>query len=269
MEHRIQFDQQIFREECNAQWIGNPFIFFEDIGSTNQYLKQQLAHLGTLSSGTLALTDYQSAGRGRLGRQWIAPPRTALLVSVALRPSFSPVWLSMIVGLAAVEALAQPTAQLKWPNDVMIVGQDGIWRKIAGILVELQTDGNGQVTAILGMGLNVNIEATDLPASATPATSVLVERGVAVSRERLLARWVERLEWWVDSAELGNSPQPAWNKNLITLNQPVTVRGGLTINGIAEGTDEWGRLLVRDSDGNLHACAAGDVTLRRASVRGS
>lgn len=262
MEHRKPFDKRIFHDECDAQWIGNTFIFFDDIGSTNQYLKQQITHLSTLPSGTLALTDYQSAGRGRLGRQWIAPPRTALLVSVVLRPRFSPAWIPMIAGLAALEAVAQSRVQLKWPNDVMIVGQDGVWRKIAGILAELQTDANGVLTAVLGMGLNVNIEAADLPEAATPATSLLAELGVMTGREQLLARWVERLEWWFHSAELGNSPQPIWNKNLITLNQPVTVSGTPTVNGIAETTDEWGRLLVRDADGQLHACAAGDVTLR-------
>ena len=263
IEQPPQFDLKHFRSALKTDVLGRVLHYFETIGSTNTHLKEMLSqNSAEIPHGTIALTDFQSTGRGRLGRQWSAPPRTALLVSLLIRPQFSPAWLPMIAGLAAVGTLESTTASLKWPNDVMLADQDGQWRKVAGILVELQTDPDGSITAIVGMGLNVNLAADQLPPAATPATSLRVALGEPVSRELLLARWLKRLEDWLISAENGHSPQPAWNKCLITLNQPVTVRGALTIDGIAESTDEWGRLLVRDAAGRLHACAAGDVTLR-------
>ncbi|MGB1250842.1 MAG: biotin--[acetyl-CoA-carboxylase] ligase [Candidatus Promineifilaceae bacterium] len=262
MKHTKPFDTDVFHQVRKSKWVGKPLIFFEQLGSTNAYLKEQAANSAEISPGTLVFTDFQSSGRGRRGRQWLAPPKTALLTSVLLHPVFTPTWLPMIAGLAATDALNQVNSQLKWPNDIMIAGADNKWRKAGGILVEVQTAPNGKLIAVVGMGLNINIRPEALPEAVTPATSLLAELGYTVSRERLLARLVENLEKWVDLATLGQSPQPAWNERLITLNQPVSVGGNVAIQGIAESTDDWGRLLVRDAQGVLHTCAAGDVTLR-------
>jgi biotin-(acetyl-CoA carboxylase) ligase len=89
--------------------------------------------------------------------------------------------------------------------------------------------------------------------------------GREIAREPLLADWLLALEAGVESAEKQRAPHLQWQKQLITLNQLVTVSGSSTqIAGIAEATDEWGRLLVRDQNGDLHKVAAGDVTLRDA-----
>src|SRR5690606_20705774 len=117
--------------------------------------------------------------------------------------------------------------------------------------------------AIAGIGLNVNVEQGELPDAPTPATSLLVAGGLPVARLPLLSALLLRLEEAFEVTEVGRSPQPAWDELLVTRGKPVRVRGDeVELEGIARGTDEWGRLLVQDATGAIHAVAAGDVTLR-------
>ncbi|MGZ4381454.1 MAG: biotin--[acetyl-CoA-carboxylase] ligase [Gaiellaceae bacterium] len=140
--------------------------------------------------GAVAVTDFQTAGRGRLGRVWTTPPGAALLCSVLLRPPAGSriAQLSLVGGLAAaqtVEAALGRAAQLKWPNDVLV---DGL--KVAGVLAEAR-DG----VVVVGVGLNVNQTAADLPAEARlPAASLRSLDGVERDRDALLADLLERLE---------------------------------------------------------------------------
>jgi BirA family biotin operon repressor/biotin-[acetyl-CoA-carboxylase] ligase len=155
-------------------------------------------------------------------------------------------------------------ARLKWPNDVLIE-HDGQWRKVCGLLLDATLDGERLATAIVGIGLNVNVPAGDLAAFATPATSLLAAGGRPVARRPLLAALLARLEHAYDAADAGQSPAAAWSARLQTLGQAVTVSAAgsaVPLAGVAEGVDEWGRLLVRDAAGRRHTIAAGDVTLR-------
>ncbi len=145
--------------------------------------------------GAVAVADFQTAGRGRLGRVWTAPPGTALLCSILLRPPAGSriAQLSLVGGLAAaqaVEAVLGRPAQLKWPNDVLV---DGL--KVAGVLAEAH-DG----IVVVGVGLNVNQTAAELPADARiPAASLRSLDGVERDRDVLLAGLLERLETAYDS----------------------------------------------------------------------
>jgi BirA family biotin operon repressor/biotin-[acetyl-CoA-carboxylase] ligase len=141
--------------------------------------------------GAVAAADEQTAGRGRLGRDWVAPPRSSVLASVALRPDVpTPVLpeLSLVAGRACARALAEVAAvvpEVKWPNDVLVGG-----RKVAGILAEAR---EGRV--VLGIGINVLQTADDLPQRVQhPATSLLVETGRRVARAELLASLLDHLE---------------------------------------------------------------------------
>lgn len=242
--------------------------FLRRVDSTNTVLRR-LCNEGA-PAGTIVLADYQSVGQGRHGRSWHTPPGTALLMSVLLRPNLVPErapWMTMIAGLAltdAVRSICGLTSALKWPNDVMLRGADGVWRKCAGILQDGTIEDGVLSSVIVGMGLNVNVPAENLvfPDAPHSATSLLVECGRTTDRLALLADILDRLAEWLDRTDAGESPQPAWNQRLITLGRSVTVRGGVTVDGLAESTDEWGRLIVKDKDGRRHAVAAGDVTLR-------
>ncbi len=152
--------------------------WFECIDSTNRYLLQ-CASAGA-SEGVVAVADEQTAGRGRLGRSWVAPPGSALLVSVLLRPVLPLDRMHLVTlaaGLAAldaIDALTSMRAGLKWPNDVVVDD-----RKLAGILAE--ADGGGAV--VVGMGCNVQ------PA-ALPAELRDIAMAVTVERTRLLVEWL-------------------------------------------------------------------------------
>jgi BirA family biotin operon repressor/biotin-[acetyl-CoA-carboxylase] ligase len=165
--------------------LGRPYRFVERTASTQRLLGPDDPE------GAVAVTDEQTEGRGRLGRQWLAPAGTSLLVSVLLRPDVEPARLpelSLVAGQACAEAIAEVAGletEVKFPNDVLVRG-----RKVAGILAEAS---EGRV--ILGIGVNVTQEAGGLPADArTPATSLLLETGREIDRAQLLVALLDHLE---------------------------------------------------------------------------
>jgi BirA family biotin operon repressor/biotin-[acetyl-CoA-carboxylase] ligase len=141
--------------------------------------------------GAVVAAGEQTAGRGRLGRSWVAPAGTSLLCSVQLRPTVTPDRFPELTGVVAragaeaIEAVAGVGTELKFPNDVLVGG-----RKVAGILAEAR---EGRIVA--GIGVNVNIAEADLPSGLeTSATSLLVETGREIDRAELLVELLERLE---------------------------------------------------------------------------
>ncbi len=268
-----------------THWLGQRCIFLEEVGSTNDWLKQTLqAEVGSrLPQGTAVITDFQSQGRGRLNRRWDAPAGTSLLLSLLFYPKWpseQSSWLTMAASLAVAEAIAAQTgvtARIKWPNDVVIavraewhkVG----WHKVSGILLDGEWDEHGRCQhIILGMGVNVNIPSDQLPQGVTPPTSLLAATGQNVSRLNLLADILLRLERLYEAADHGRSPQPDWHNLLITIGQPIQVTNtssGKRIEGTAVATNQWGHLLVRDKAGRVHTILAGNVTLRRENFDNS
>ena len=165
--------------------FGRPYEYVASTPSTQLLLPTEAPE------GALVATGEQTAGRGRLGRRWLAPAGTSLLCSLQLRPAIASERLPELTGvasLACAEAIAALTGvepKLKFPNDVL-VGD----RKLAGILAEAR---DGRV--VLGIGVNVNVPAEELPQEVDrPATSVLVETGRELDRAELLAELLERLE---------------------------------------------------------------------------
>ncbi len=256
-----------------THWIGRRYEYYAAVGSTNDLLKSRIADglAENSAAGTVVLTDFQSQGRGRLQRRWQAPPETSLLLSILFRPNWESdrmAWLTMLAGLAVVDAVRSVTGlavALKWPNDVVWV-RDGAWHKLCGLLLESNIGGDGRrETAVLGIGLNVNIPASQMPQGDTPPTSLLIATGKPVSRLLLLTELLQHLENRYEHASQGESPRAAWNKKLVTIGQQVQVRmvaNQEALYGTAEDTDEFGRLLVRDGNGRFHPVSAGDVTLR-------
>jgi BirA family transcriptional regulator, biotin operon repressor / biotin---[acetyl-CoA-carboxylase] ligase len=141
--------------------------------------------------GAVVVADEQTAGRGRLGRRWLAPAGTSLLCSIQLRPQVNPQLLPELTGIAAraaAEAIEDITGlgvEIKEPNDLLIGG-----RKVGGVLAEARED-----RVVLGIGINVNIAEAHLPSDVdVPATSLLVESGRETDRANLLVELLDRLE---------------------------------------------------------------------------
>jgi len=219
--------------------------------------------------GTLVIADEQTAGRGRLRRRWVAPPNTCLLMSLVFRPALAPAQflrLTMLCSLAAVEAIEAETGLvvgIKWPNDLVVPPlPTPHYRKLAGILTETAIAGDEILFAIVGMGINVNLDPAALGPVATPATSLLAELNRPVDRATLLAAILQRIETRYPQIT-GEQIHADWTRRLTTLGRRVTVTTvGEQIHGVAEGGAPDGALLLRDLAGSLHTITAGDVTLR-------
>lgn len=229
-------------------------------GSTNADLARA-ARAGAAEFTVLA-ADEQRSGRGRLDRQWTAPPGSALLFSALLRPgpAAPPArwgWLPLLAGVAVVTAVRRDTglsAALKWPNDVLLDG-----RKVAGVLAEVVPEAPGAV--VVGVGLNVDVEPAELP---VPTATSLTAAGVTVERERLLAAvLVELGERYTAWRAAGGDPQgvrAAYREVCATLGAAVqvTLPGQRVLRGVAVDVDAEGRLVV-DAAGGPVAVAAGEV----------
>lgn len=170
--------------------FGRPYLYFERCESTQRELPSDAPE------GAIAVAEEQTAGRGRLGRSWHAPPRTSILVSVNLRPAVATPrlpQLSLVAGVAVAEAIAAETGlhpEVRFPNDLLIRG-----RKVAGILAEAR-----DARVVLGIGINVNLAEDELPTEVdTPATSLSVESGASVDRAALLTGLLEQLEAHYDA----------------------------------------------------------------------
>lgn len=235
--------------------IGTPRVHHRVTDSTNERAKQ-LALAGA-PHGTLVTAEEQTAGRGRQGRQWVAPPGKALLMSVVLRElGAAQAHLPLAAALAACEAseLSVPHIHctIKWPNDVWLDG-----RKLAGILVEGRPQ---EGWAVLGIGLNVATTADEFPAELREnATSLAVaaqEEGPPAI-ERVLANLLATLD-----TRLGDNPDTivaSWRERDALSGRTVRWNGG---EGTAAGIDESGALIVATPSGRV-TLDAGEVHLLR------
>ena len=241
------------------------------VGSTNDVAKQ----LGAQGApeATLVIADEQTAGRGRLGRAWWSPPGTAIAMSLLLRPTFPPLRahrLTMLAGLAAAEAVGQVTGlaiALKWPNDI-VIDKSTIPNtpypilKLGGILSEAAIAGEAFEFAVVGLGLNINVDfrgREDLP----EATSLMMEMGHEVDRLAILRALVERFAARYAVIDRDEQLHADWSARLTMLGRQVVAhRGDESFAGLAESVDESGALLIRGDDSTLRRMDAVDVTLR-------
>lgn len=241
--------------------------YLPETGSTNTDLLALAVKSPELwTDFSVLLTDNQTAGRGRLDRQWVAQPGAALAVSVLLRPtefgieSFG--WLPLLAGLAMQRAVASlvedAEVSLKWPNDVLVAGE-----KISGLLAEVLPDGKG---VVIGAGLNLTQTKAELPIE--NATSLKLHRVTGFELDDVLVRYLasfKRLyEEFSDAkgdAEVSGLHEAILNASS-TIGSKVLVMlpDGSDFSGTAAGLDNDGRLLVALSDPvEIRAVAAGDI----------
>jgi BirA family biotin operon repressor/biotin-[acetyl-CoA-carboxylase] ligase len=230
----------------------------EEVGSTNAELAAAAA--ADAPEGTVLVAEHQAAGRGRLDRTWISPPRAGLTVSVLLRPDVPAArrgWLALLTGVALAEAVREVTGvlpSLKWPNDLLAA--DG--RKLAGILAE--TSGTA---VVVGAGLNVSTTAAELPEGGTSLERVLgssVDRAPVLlaflrALERRYRRWTEVLGDPVSSGLAQD--YLSWSSTVGTT-VAVSLPDGSTLEGVAQAVDWDGRLVVAGPEGTVEL-ASGDV----------
>lgn len=265
----LEYTQGTLRSCLHTRILGHPIELHEQVGSTNDLAKQAGRH--GEPEGLVIVAEEQVAGRGRLGRVWTAPPGCCILCSVLLRPRFPPrqaFYLTIATSLAiyrTIKALIEPDnlgtlhkVGIKWPNDVLING-----RKVSGILCETEFGGEGWSFAVLGFGINVNLEPEQFGKLQATATSLSAELGQKVDRATLLCRVLDELEELYLSLqkEQFRSIYDQWINALETVGKRVSVRDGKSmIEGEALRVDPDGALVVRVDHGGEKRILAGDVT---------
>jgi len=242
-----------------TRFIGQRVVYYPSLTSTMEVAKQE-AQRGA-AEGTIVLADEQTAGRGRMKRAWLSP-RGSIALSVILYPALanlpSLIMLSSLAVVGSIEAVTGLESQIKWPNDVLING-----RKVCGILIESDVQGNTVNYSIIGIGLNVNLGVADFPEILPIATSLSDELGRDVSRLQVIRYLLVEIERLYLALSAGGSVYEEWRDNLVTLGKRVRVTGGeVTQEGVAESVTPDGSLLLRGPDGSLSKIVAGDVTLR-------
>lgn len=257
-------------EQLRRSAVDSPELSFfsridvvESTGSTNADLIARAADPD--ADHVVLLAETQVQGRGRHARTWVSPPRAQLAMSVLVRlPGIGPAslaWLALLTGVAVVDALrttAGVAAELKWPNDVLIDG-----RKVAGILAEVAPSAGGAPAVVVGLGLNVSLTEEELPVphatSLTIAGARQTDRTVLV--RSLLTEFARRFTAWRDADWATDELAAAYRERCATIGTEVRAElpGGRQLTGIAEGVDDYGRLLIGGE-----AVSAGDVTHLRA-----
>jgi BirA family biotin operon repressor/biotin-[acetyl-CoA-carboxylase] ligase len=232
-----------------------------ELGSTNA------AAAALAQPWRVVVADHQSAGRGRLGRSWEAPPGTSIAVSVLVpAPSHGIGWVPLLTGLAVERAVAEVAglhAGLKWPNDVLV--EEDAWRKVCGVLCEVHPLG-----VVVGFGVNVYQQRDELPVE--NATSLALCGAQDVRREDLISACLRHLAGLhgdlMAGGEALEAARAAYRSACRTIGMVVDVNTGTEVHRVpATGVDDEGRLVVHGESGE-YAVAAGDVVhVREAGPR--
>nr|WP_122012311.1 biotin--[acetyl-CoA-carboxylase] ligase [Maliibacterium massiliense] len=250
----------------HTQTIGQNIDYKQEMANTNARAKK-LAEQGA-PAGTVVLTEQQTQGRGRLGRTWFSPAGSGVWMSVLLRPEMNAgdaMKITMLTGLAvarAIETVSGIRAGIKWPNDI-VIGQ----KKVCGILTEMNANVDGVEWVVVGIGVNVNMRAEDMPEELRKtATSLYMERGLETSRLEMVRNICYEMELLLDEYQRTGDFVPILNdyrSYSVTLGQTVRVTGaeGAFIGTAAEFDDE-GVLLVQLEDGTVKRVLSGDVSVR-------
>ena len=256
------YNETTIADQIHTKWAGKTVHFARETDSTNLWIKR-LAKEGA-PEGTLALAEFQSAGRGRLGRSWEVPEGTSVMMSILLRPKFEPQYapmLTLVMGMAVAKAVKKFgfDVSIKWPNDVVVSH-----KKICGILTEMGVRDGKIDYAVIGVGINVNIR--EFPEEmADKATSLYLESGREFDRSQIPGLVMEAFEKYYEkfaaTCDLSGLKEE-YESILANYDQPVRVLAKEPYEGVARGITDGGELLVEKTDGTIVAVSAGEVSVR-------
>ena len=246
--------------------VGRDIRVLQETTSTND-VADKLARDG-VREGVVVFAESQSKGRGRLGRKWLSPAKKGLWFSVLLRPNLRPqavTQLTIASATALCRAIGNQTSlrpEIKWPNDILILG-----KKVAGILTELSAELDRVKSVVLGIGVDVNVNAGEFPPEIRKvATSLKIETNRTVERAELAVEILRELDFDYAQIRAGKFESVAdeWAERCTTLGKHVTIRmGERAFKGRAESLDPDGALLLRTQHGHLERISGGDVTVER------
>jgi BirA family transcriptional regulator, biotin operon repressor / biotin---[acetyl-CoA-carboxylase] ligase len=239
-------------------------IVLDSVESTNN-LAMSLVTKGEIAPWALLVADHQTRGKGRLGRIWESPAGTNIYMSLIIRPELEPrdttmlTVLAAVAGAAALQRSCSISVSIKWPNDLVISN-----KKLGGILTEVRADPDRVALAVIGIGINVNIDKRGLPEIIRDiATSVSIETGKNHSRNEIIIQLLREFELWYSILKKeGKEPLlGAWRRNSSTLGRKVNVvMQDVSWSGVAEDIDHNGMLILKLRSGERKTISSGDIS---------
>ncbi len=250
------------QRHLETAFVGREIVYEDTVGSTNA-IAFNLALAGC-NEGVCVIAEAQEAGRGRRRRAWLSPHGKNIYVSCVLRPALSPSEVSpltFISCLAVFDALKEaglaPT--LKWPNDVLVNG-----RKVCGTLAELSVEPDVVRFAVIGIGLNVNMEESDMDEKIRgKATSLFLETRNCFERARVCGMLLNGLENYYEALKRQGADAICrlWEERANIRGIPMEiVQMDKVYRGVSEGIGRDGALLLREENGRVTKVIAGDVS---------
>lgn len=260
--YQLATPMELLSKEHLSQHLSTPFELIPIIDSTNQYL---LDRQHNLESGAVCVSEYQSKGRGRRGRQWVSPFGSNLYLSMYWKLEAgmaAAMGLSLVIGVAIVEALEQlgiDGVKLKWPNDLYFND-----KKLAGILVEMSGQAGGAANLVMGMGMNLNM-SEQVEGIDQPWTSLNDVANQPFSRNDLVIAFIHAWQSALEDYEMCglHGFVERWNRHDNFLNREVRlVMGNRDIQGVVRGIDATGAVLL-ETEAGIQPFIGGEISLRK------
>lgn len=250
----------------HTRFVGRNVIYLDTVDSTNTYAKR--AAEGSFKEGTVVIADEQTAGRGRLGRNWVSTKGKGIWMSLMLKPDILPAdapKLTIVAAYAVARALencCRLEAKIKWPNDIVAGG-----KKLCGILTEMSAEADDINYVIIGIGINANLELDDFgPEVSGIATSVRIESGRTISRKALVASVLDEFEkaYGIFSRDgsIGFLLDEYKEKSAVLGKDIRVISKKEEIIGLAVDISMEGHLVVRLADGTSREIMSGEVSVR-------
>ncbi|SET81103.1 BirA family transcriptional regulator, biotin operon repressor / biotin-[acetyl-CoA-carboxylase] ligase [Natronincola peptidivorans] len=254
---------EALKNDLSTKEIGSRIIYFDTIDSTNNYSKRIAKDT---PHGTIIISEEQSGGRGRLGRNWISPKGEGIWMSILLKPEIPPtegMKMTQIAAAAACQAIRDVTAleaYIKWPNDIVVHG-----KKVCGILTEMAGELNQIDYLIVGIGINANNlsfpkEFKDV------ATSLAIEKGEKVDRKTLILDLLSKFEalycHYIMEGKLDETLSIIRNYSAVLGKSVRIIKGNQECYAIVEEINDEGCLKVRYEDGEEELLISGEVSIR-------
>lgn len=249
----------------NTKVLGNEIIHLDSVDSTNNKAKQ-LAACGAIE-GTIVISEEQTSGKGRLGRNWVSPKYKGIWMSVILRPDINPMNVAKVTQVAAaaiIEALKEMDIQafVKWPNDIVINS-----KKICGVLTEMSGEINKVNYVVVGMGINANLEEQDFSQEIkNKASSLKVETREEINRKQLVAHILNKFEKLYDELILEEKIDTSikiCRENSALIGKEVRIiERNKEVIATALDLSEDGKLVVQYKDGRIDEIISGEISVR-------
>lgn len=260
---KVDFGQ--LKQFLTTKRYGQQVHYFDRVEST-QLVAHDLVRQG-VPDGTLVIAEHQTAGRGRMQREWESSEGKGIWMTIIIRPEIAPhqaPQFTLVTAVAVVNAMKSLfknfTPQIKWPNDILVDG-----KKTTGILTEMIAEENRIQALLIGIGINVNQQLDDFPQQLqTIATSVAIEEGKQVERVHLVAKVLEYLEQYSDHyVKHGfSSIKTLWEQSSCTIGNQVratTLRE--VVEGEATAITDSGVLEIRQANGEIKGVYSADIEL--------